>query len=62
MLESLQVFDVYRGDKIGTGQTAYGVRLTFRSAETTLTDGEVDQIIEKALTRLRNELKIELRT
>ena len=61
MLESLQVFDVYHGDKIDGGQTAYGVRLTFRSPERTLTDAEVDQIIDKVLTRLKNELRIELR-
>ncbi|MEE9271631.1 MAG: phenylalanine--tRNA ligase subunit beta [Candidatus Krumholzibacteria bacterium] len=62
LLESAQVFDVYRGDKIASGHTAYGVRLTFRSSKGTLTDAEVDQIIDKVLTRLKNELKIELRT
>jgi phenylalanyl-tRNA synthetase beta chain len=61
LLESLQVFDVYRGDSIAAGRTAYGVRLHFRSPARTLTDGEIDQIIDKIVTKLKNELNVELR-
>jgi len=62
LLESLQVFDVYRGEQIGTGKTAYGVRLSFRSKDKTLTDEEIDRIIDKVLTRLKNELSVTLRS
>lgn len=62
LLESLQVFDVYSGDRIEGGHTAYGVRLSFRSPERTLTDTEVDGAIESILARLKKELGVELRS
>jgi phenylalanyl-tRNA synthetase beta chain len=61
LLESLQVFDVYKGDKLESGRVAYGVRLTFRSPERTLKDSEVDEVIQKILTKLKKQLGVELR-
>jgi len=61
LLESHQVFDVYRGNNVAKDHSAYGIRLSFRSAERTLTDGEVDQVIDKILGKLKNELGVELR-
>jgi len=62
LLESLQVFDVYTGDNVGSGLTAYGVRLNFRSSERTLTDPDVDKAIEKIVSNLKKQLGVELRT
>ncbi|MCZ6765450.1 MAG: phenylalanine--tRNA ligase subunit beta, partial [bacterium] len=62
LLESHQVFDVYSGKNVAKNHSAYGIRLSFRSAERTLTDGEVDQVIDKILGKLKNELGVELRT
>ncbi len=62
LLESLQVFDVYRGKNIPKGSTAYGVRLQFRSRERTLTDEEIDGIIDKMLSKLERELNVTLRS
>ena len=62
LLESLQVFDVYRGGNLPEGSTAYGVRLVFRSPERTLTDKEIDAIINRMLSKLERELKVVLRS
>lgn len=62
LLESMQVFDVYHGDQLPEGRTAYGLRLNFRSPDRTLTDDEVDSIIEKILTNLKKQLGVELRS
>lgn len=61
LLESLAVFDVYRGENIAAGRTAYGVRLNFRAPDRTLKDEEVDRVIERAVAKLRDELGVELR-
>lgn len=62
LLESIRVFDVYRGDSVPRGMTAFGVRLTFRSAEGTLTDKEVDGVVEKIVGKLHSELGVTLRS
>ena len=62
LLESLQVFDVYAGKSLGDDRTAYGVRLNFRSQERTLTDADVDAVIEKIVINLKKRLGVELRT
>jgi phenylalanyl-tRNA synthetase beta chain len=62
LLESLQVFDVYRGGSLPQGSTAYGVRLVFRSPERTLTDREIDGIIDKMISKLNRELNVVLRS
>lgn len=61
LLESLQLFDVYRGEQVAVNRTAYGIRLSFRSPERTLTDEEVDKVIGKMLSRLKKELGVTLR-
>ncbi len=62
LIESLKLFDVYKGDKIPEGAAAYGIRIHFRSREKTLTDSEIDKMIEKMLNKLRNELGVLLRS
>lgn len=62
LLESLQVFDVYRGASIGDGRVAYGVRLSFRSSDQTLKDADVDAVVTKIVTKLEAELGVVLRT
>jgi phenylalanyl-tRNA synthetase beta chain len=61
LLESVQVFDVYRGGSLPDGSTAYGVRLCFRSAGGTLRDTEVEAVVVKVIDKLRSELGVALR-
>ena len=62
LLESAVVFDVYRGEKIAKGHTAYGVRLSFRAPDRTLRDEEIEETIVKVVTKLKSELGVELRS
>ncbi|HEX6789819.1 MAG TPA: phenylalanine--tRNA ligase subunit beta [Candidatus Krumholzibacteria bacterium] len=62
LLESLQVFDVYQGAALGTDRIAYGVRLSFRSAEGTLKDAEIDAIVARMVAKLDAELGVALRS
>lgn len=62
LLESVHVFDVYRGGTLDEGRTAYGVRLAFRSIEATLTDANVDALVAKLVSKLDSELGVVLRS
>jgi phenylalanyl-tRNA synthetase beta chain len=48
-LESLALFDLYRGDQVGDGRKSLAFRLTFRSAERTLTTEEVSALRDQAV-------------
>jgi phenylalanyl-tRNA synthetase beta chain len=59
-IESVEVFDCYRGDPIPPGRKGLAFRIRYRSEERTLTDEEVNEFHQEALERLHNvpELKI----
>ncbi len=61
-LEKVELFDIFEDDKIfGKGRKSMAYTLTFRSAERTLTDEEVNATFDKLRTRFNTELKVELR-
>jgi phenylalanyl-tRNA synthetase beta chain len=55
LLESIRAFDEYRGSQLPDGSKSVSFALTFRSPERTLTDSEVNPLMEAVLTRLRRE-------
>ena len=62
ILDKLDLFDVYRDEnKIGIGKKSYAIRLTFVDRSKTLTDKNVDKVINKLLGSLKHHLGIELR-
>ncbi len=56
-LESVELFDVFRGDTVPEGQRSVAYELTYRSPDKTLTDNEVQQSHEKVLKQLRAKVK-----
>ena len=48
-LESVTLFDVYRGDQVGEGSKSLAYRLTFRAPDRTLTTDEVSDLRDRAL-------------
>ena len=48
ILRKVSLFDIYQGDKIGTGKKSYALSFLLRDDEKTLTD----DIIEKAMGRI----------
>ena len=61
-LESCELFDVYRGEGVGEGESSCAVRLTFRSSDATLTDKQVDKQLRRVLDQLNKTLKVALRS
>lgn len=61
-LESISLFDYYRGGRLGEGERSYTFRLNFRSSKGTLDDPVVDAEIEKILEGLKRDLGATLRS
>jgi phenylalanyl-tRNA synthetase beta chain len=60
-LESVELFDVFRGQGVPTGQKSLAYAFTYRAADKTLTDTEVNSTHEKIVSALKTNLKAELR-
>ncbi len=61
ILESLQLFDVYKGSQIPQGKKSVAYSLSFRGADRTLNDEEVNASMEKILKGLKEEIGADLR-
>lgn len=61
ILESFKLFDVYQGEQVGEGKKSVAYSLSFRAEDRTLTDEEVNAVMDKVLDDLQKELHAELR-
>ncbi|MCM3746804.1 phenylalanine--tRNA ligase subunit beta [Paenibacillus pasadenensis] len=61
LLESVQVFDVYTGEKLGAGRKSVALALVYRHPERTLTDEEVTSAHAAAVAALEQSFSAELR-
>lgn len=61
LLESVKVFDVYTGDRIGADKKSVALALVYRHGERTLTDEEVTEAHARVLTQLEQSFGAELR-
>ena len=52
IFEWAKPFDIYRGEKIGIGKKSIAFAISFRDSERTLSDDEVNKVIEKILINL----------
>jgi phenylalanyl-tRNA synthetase beta chain len=60
-LETVELFDVFRGKSVPDGQKSLAYAFTYRAADKTLTDADVNSAHEKVLETLKTQLKAELR-
>ncbi len=61
MLESIKLFDVYKGKQVPEGMKSVAYSITFREIEKTLTDAEVDIAMKKVVDGLKKSFDAELR-
>jgi len=61
-LESVQLFDIYRGPQIGEGKKSVSFAVMLRAADHTMTDEEADSAVKKILKRLEAECGAVLRS
>ena len=60
-LESVELFDVFRGKNVPAGQKSLAYAFTYRAADKTLTDADVNAAHAKILETLKTQLQAELR-
>ena len=48
-LESVKLFDIYRGAQLGENRKSVAFAITFRASDRTLTDAEINAAMEKIL-------------
>ena len=61
LLKSVDLFDVYRGDKLPAGKKQYAVSFVLQDLEKTLTDKAVEAVMEKILKNLTEKCGAALR-
>jgi phenylalanyl-tRNA synthetase beta chain len=60
-LETVELFDVFRGKNVAAGQKSMAYAFTYRSAERTLQDAEVNTAQAKLVTVLKQQLEASIR-
>lgn len=61
LLQKINLFDVYTGDRVEPGWKSLAYRMVFQSAERTLTEAEINQIMEGITAALKTKLDASLR-
>ena len=61
ILKSINLFDVYEGEKIPKGKKSYALAFTMADNTKTLTDKYADKIIDKIIIKFKKQLGAEIR-
>ena len=61
LLKSVELFDVYEGDKLPAGKKSYAVNFILQDEEKTMGDKQIDAIMQKLIASLQKQLNAELR-
>ena len=61
LLEKVQLFDIFRGKRVGNNKKSLAFSMTYQALDRTLTDEDVAPIREKIIQHLKQELNAELR-
>jgi phenylalanyl-tRNA synthetase beta chain len=61
LLKNVQVFDVYVGDNLPKDKKSYALNFTLQDEEQTLTDKQIDAVMQKIIYNLAQAAKAEIR-
>lgn len=61
LLEKMQLFDIYRNEKLGENKKSVAYSLIFRDKNRTLSDDEINVVMENIISELKKTLSAELR-
>jgi phenylalanyl-tRNA synthetase beta chain len=61
LLREARIFDIYRGDQVGTGRKSVAIHLAFQAPDRTLTEEEATAERERIVAALAQRFDAELR-
>jgi len=61
LLKSVQLFDVYEGDKLPEGKKSYAMSFVLQDEEKTLSDSEIEKTMNELIRNFQKNFKAELR-
>jgi phenylalanyl-tRNA synthetase beta chain len=56
LVKDINAFDVYEGEKIPEGRKAYALAFTLQDETKTLTDAEIDQVMDKLMAAYEKKI------
>ncbi len=62
LLESVELFDEYRGENVPEGQRSLAFRLVYRASDRTLTDEDIEPVHQKVREALAEKFRVDLRS
>ncbi|MDB5230546.1 MAG: phenylalanine--tRNA ligase subunit beta [Chitinophagaceae bacterium] len=60
-LQQIRLFDIYEGEKLGEGKKSMALNFIFSDTEKTLTDKEIDGLMNRLMQTFEKELSAEIR-
>ncbi len=61
LLKKVDIFDVYKGDKLEKGKKSYALSFIFQDQDKTLNDKQIDKIMKKLIFNFENTFSAQLR-
>ena len=60
-LQEVKLFDIFESEKLGAGKKSLAISFTFLDEEKTLTDKEIDGMVNRIMGALEKEVQAEIR-
>jgi phenylalanyl-tRNA synthetase beta chain len=60
-LQKTRLFDIFESDKLGANKKSMAVNFTFEDSSKTLTDAEIDEMMNKIIAACEKQLQAEIR-
>jgi len=61
-LENMRLFDVFENEKLGANKKSFAINFTFLDKEKTMTDEEIESIMNKIISNIESELDAVIRS
>ncbi len=61
LIKEINLFDVYQGEKLGEGKKSYAVSFILQDTSKTLTDNQIDRVMQNLMETFQKELSAQIR-